>query len=338
MYLHKSKRSPYYQIIYFQGGKRTSLSTKETKKSEALKFLIEFKDRVKHKKSKQPITLDLFYSNYKETVSLTLSSSYLRNIQLAFDMLRARCGNPLLEDISLRMVEDFIFYTYKRTKTGAFLYYRNLKAAFNKAIGWGYLAENPFVQLKFPKLAKTYPVFINESELEKILGKVESDLLKDVYLTLFHTGIRAGELINLKWDQVNLADKTLMIRNTEQFTTKGKKDRIIPINDKLLRVLHSRVPKIMKLDQEQFVFTRIPGIRLTVDHLSKKFKQAVRLAGMNDKIHLHTLRHSFASNLAQRGVSLYVIKELLGHEDLKTTQIYSHLQHQNLVDAVDLLN
>ena len=70
----------------------------------------------------------------------------------------------------------------------------------------------------------------------------------------------------------------------------------------------------------------------------RKFKLAVRKANLSDKIHFHTLRHSFASNLVQNGVELYVVKELLGHEDVRTTQIYSHLQSDNLFKAIKLLN
>ncbi len=79
------------------------------------------------------------------------------------------------------------------------------------------------------------------------------------------------------------------------------------------------------------------GIKLNEDFVSKQFKLAVRETGLDDNIHFHTLRQSFASRLAQKGVSLFVIKELLGHEDIKTTQIYSHLQTQNLEEAVKLL-
>ncbi len=78
-------------------------------------------------------------------------------------------------------------------------------------------------------------------------------------------------------------------------------------------------------------------IKLNEDYVSKNFKRAVRATGLNNNIHFHTLRHSFASRLAQKGVSLFVIKELLGHEDIKTTQIYSHLQTKNLAEAVSLL-
>jgi integrase/recombinase XerD len=79
------------------------------------------------------------------------------------------------------------------------------------------------------------------------------------------------------------------------------------------------------------------SVKLNEDYISKTFKQAVRDAELDNSIHFHSLRHSFASSLVQKGVSLYVVKELLGHEDLATTQIYSHLQKENLTEAVNLL-
>ncbi len=81
----------------------------------------------------------------------------------------------------------------------------------------------------------------------------------------------------------------------------------------------------------------MPFVKLKGNYVSKKFKKVVRAVGLYDEIHFHSLRHSFASMLVQLGVSLYVIKELLGHEDLSTAQIYSHLQRQNLMDAFNLL-
>jgi integrase/recombinase XerD len=82
---------------------------------------------------------------------------------------------------------------------------------------------------------------------------------------------------------------------------------------------------------------RKSGIKLNGEFISKKFKEAVRTADLNSGYHFHTLRHSFASNLVQHGVNLYTIKELLGHENIKTTQIYSHLRSENLSKAVNLL-
>jgi len=85
------------------------------------------------------------------------------------------------------------------------------------------------------------------------------------------------------------------------------------------------------------VFLGPRRLKFNSDYVTKKFKDAVRLSIINQEVHFHTLRHSFASNLVQKGVSLYVVKELLGHEDIKTTQIYAHLRRENLFEAVNLL-
>ena len=86
-----------------------------------------------------------------------------------------------------------------------------------------------------------------------------------------------------------------------------------------------------------YVFKNTKGFKLNESYVSKNFKRAVRNAGLDERIHFHTLRHSFASNLVQNGISLYIVKELLGHENITTTQIYSHLSKDNLFQAIHLL-
>ncbi|MGE5804960.1 MAG: site-specific integrase, partial [Ignavibacteria bacterium] len=110
---------------------------------------------------------------------------------------------------------------------------------------------------------------------------------------------------------------------SDEFLTKSKKERIVPMNEKVRTILINRFNSPFH-QPDNFVFYRIKGRKLDHQTISKQFKDAVRKAKLNDKIHFHSLRHSFASALAQRSVSLFIIKELLGHEDLATTQIYSH--------------
>jgi integrase/recombinase XerD len=94
---------------------------------------------------------------------------------------------------------------------------------------------------------------------------------------------------------------------------------------------------IGKYQLKNLVFCRYEGIKLNENFVSKQFKKSVRLAKLNERFHFHSLQHSFASTLVQRGISLYAVKELLGHEDIKTTQVYSHLHQQNLRDAINYL-
>jgi site-specific recombinase XerD len=142
----------------------------------------------------------------------------------------------------------------------------------------------------------------------------------------------------MQWNWVNFNNHSITVKCSNNFTTKSKKERLIPLTDNLIMLLHDRFSCIKDSSSGEYVFTRIRGIKLYHSFISKKFKKAVRLAGLDEKIHFHTLRHSFASLLVQRGVSLYVVKELLGHEDLTTTQIYSHLKKENLFEAISVLS
>ena len=140
----------------------------------------------------------------------------------------------------------------------------------------------------------------------------------------------------MKWSWIDFFQNQLTVKCSAGFITKSKKERIVPMSEKVRSVLINRFNLAVHQSNE-VVFYRIKGRKLHQETISKQFKQAVRKSNLNEKIHFHSLRHSFASLLVQKGVSLYIIKELLGHEDLATTQIYSHLQKQNLCDAVNLL-
>ncbi len=241
-----------------------------------------------------------------------------------------------LEMITSKDIDQFISSVYVNAKHAAALYHRSLKAGFNKAVIWNYIETNPFDKIKAPKVPKSFPVFISEAELIHILNKTKVQLFKDVFTTAFFSGLRLSELLNMKWNWIDFSQDVITVKNSDEFNTKNKRERIIPIHPKVRAILKSRFP-IGKRQQNDFVFNRLEGIKLNENYISKRFKKAVRSANLNDEIHFHSLRHSFASVLVQRGVNLYVIKELLGHEDIKTTQIYSHLQQHNLSIAVQLL-
>ena len=162
-------------------------------------------------------------------------------------------------------------------------------------------------------------------------------MLKDLFTTAFYSGMRLGEIVNLVWECVDFKRKVIIVKNINGFTTKNKKERIIPMNSTLETLMMDRFNKVKNVYDNDYIFYRSKGIKLNEDYASKQFKKAVRDSGLNYNIHFHTLRHSFASRLIQKGASVFVVKELLGHEDIKTTQIYSHLQTQDLMDAVKLL-
>jgi site-specific recombinase XerD len=102
-------------------------------------------------------------------------------------------------------------------------------------------------------------------------------------------------------------------------------------------MLRKRQPKVFSLEMKNYVFPKHPGLRYERDFVSKQFKKAVRVAGLNEGLHFHSLRHSTASNMVRRGVPIAVVKEVLGHLDIKTTMGYSHVRQEDLVNAVKML-
>ena len=337
MYLTKNPKSPFYQLVYFVHGKRTTISTKTKNEKEAIRFLKSF-EKPDHDRELiiKPITLSKFQDEYVDYIQQTKSKSYVRSVKLSFKMLIEFTGDIYLSRLDLRTLDKFITSTFQRTQRGSSLYYRTLKAAFSKAVLWNYLIDNPLKQIKSPKVSKSFPVFISENELRIILEKTQKAYLKDLFTTAFYTGMRLGELLNMKWSWIDFTQNYITVQCSESFQTKSKKDRIVPMSEKVRSLLTSRFKSNLH-SPEEFVFYHFKGRKLHQETISKQFKDVVRKLNLDDKIHFHTLRHSFASMLVQRGVSLYVVKELLGHEDLSTTQIYSHLQSQNLKDAVNLL-
>ena len=339
MYLVKNNKSPYYQVVFFTNGKRTTISTKTGNFREANRFMNNLKiEPIKELPTKtQSIIISGFRDEYLSYLESTKSKNYIHTVQYSFKMLIESIGEIPLNRLDLRSIDKFITVTFLRTPSSASLYYRTLKAAFSKAVLWNYIPENPLKKIKSPKVAKVFPAFISETELRSILEKTKEEYLRDLFYAGFYTGMRQGELVNMKWSWVDLNENQITVHCTDSFTTKSKKERIIPICQNLWKIFVNRLPKIFSIANDDYVFTRVAGIKLNEDFVSKKFKKSVRAAKLDERIHFHSLRHSFASLLVQRGVSLYVVKELLGHEDLATTQIYSHLQQQNLRDAVNLL-
>lgn len=345
--------------------------------------------------TKNVITLRVFVEEYLDLIRKTRTENYYKSVKLVLKHLSDYFGiQRPIGSISFKDVELFITELQKKAPNGYRVYYRTLKAAFNKALDWKYISENHFLKIKLPKKKQLNPDFISEAELQLILNKIDNDVVYDAVVFGFYTGMRLNEIMNLKWKNVDL-DKGLIVIGDAEFTTKGKNQRYVPICDEVKKVLDrykkldvrgekekssssSKVCKVEKIDSgiskqenilsdasrndmvedfgiskseniltdiswndmdgDGYVFCKSTGFPYTGDYVSKKFKRACTEAGIRNSIHFHSLRHSFASNLVQRGVPLYVIKELLGHSSISVTEIYSHLTLDSLRDAVALLD
>jgi site-specific recombinase XerD len=339
MYISKRKNG-FYFVEYIDPitNKIRRKTTKVKRKQEAILFLKEFEKELDLSKKNPQKMLSEFAAEYSDFVRNTFSKKYLSSVQLSFRKMIENVGNIRMTDITIKDTQRFLTETHQRTKRGAELYHRTLKAAFNRAIEWDYITSNPFLKIRLPRSYRSHPIFINKNELDIILTNTQENLLTNIFLTAFYTGMRLGEIVNMKWNWIDLDRGIITVLHDQNFANKGKKDRIIPMVNAVKDIFLNHSRDSTKLISIGYVFTRIPGIKFNEDYISRKFKIAVRKSNLSDKVHFHTLRHSFASYLVQQGVDLYVVKELLGHEDVRTTQIYSHLQSENLFNAIKLLD
>ena len=334
MFLSKNG-SVYYLFFKDENGVRHKVSTRSHKKVDALQFLREFKREEYERKAKlKSALLSGFMKEYEPYSSSVYTPKTFSTYQLAFrEFLRVE-GDRRLDTIGNREIEHFL--SVKKVEASEWTarkYYIALASAFEKAVQWNFLASNPFRKVAKPKVKEILPAFFTESDFRLFLSANKDKDFAELCITALLTGIRLGELLSLRWVDLDFAAKIILIQNSEAFTTKSRRSRVLPMSDELLGMLLERKNNVRS--GSEFVFSDRHGQKFLAGTIQSKFKKTVRRAGLNDKLHFHSLRHSFASALVMSGVSLYAVQKLLGHSTSKTTEIYSHLLPQQLHSEVN---
>ncbi|MBI5787811.1 MAG: site-specific integrase [Candidatus Schekmanbacteria bacterium] len=200
-----------------------------------------------------------------------------------------------------------------------------IKAAFAKAVEWGYLVKNPLKAVKKFKEPKSLPRFFSLPEIERILRTAEKapQFRAAIYLLLM-TGMRRDEFLHLEWTDIDLKRNVINIQPKTDWTPKDYEARIIPFGVPVKELL-------LSLNREG---KQIVGCHPT--SLSRSFKRILKKIGI-ENAHLHTLRHTYASHLVMSGVDLPTVQKLLGHSEIKTTMRYAHLAPDHLQEAAKKL-
>ena len=203
----------------------------------------------------------------------------------------------------------------------------SLRSFFKFLTREGHVKSNPSTLLMTPKLDKKLPNFLTEDEMTKFL---EAPKLDDeagrrdraILETLYSTGIRVSELVGLNTDRVDF------IANIIKVFGKGKKERLVPIGDRALRTIRQYLDK--RKHNVSALFLNKNGTRLSTRGVCNITDKYIRMAGVRNSVSPHVLRHSFATHLLNRGADLRAVQELLGHVNLSTTQIYTHMTTEKL--------
>lgn len=334
MFLSKRKCNGYY-YLYYQNeiGKIQRITCKTKKKREAIKFLREFdieKNSLIHSKRKMSDLRDE-YIEYSKSVH---SPKTHKDIKFAFSEFIRIIGDLQLVKVDIKSIEKFLSIRKEQSSIwAACRHYTILASALERAKAWNYIQDNPFRQVKKPKPPEILPAYFSKEDIGTLLNSIDNPDIKELTLFGLFSGMRLGEILQLKWIDVDLDRKVIFVKNSDTFRTKSGKIRVIPMNEELYRMLSLKRQSGHHAD---FVFHK-NGKPYRDEYVSKTFKKHVRRSGINDRLHFHSLRHTFATWLVQQGTSLYEIQKLLGHQDIKTSMIYSHLQPETLHNTVNKL-
>ncbi len=197
----------------------------------------------------------------------------------------------------------------------------------------GYLKANPIAAVSTPKLDKYLPVFLDVNKILRLLGSPAADSeegLRDraILETLYSTGIRVSELVGLDYGSVDFISGVVKVRG------KGRKERMVPIGDSAISAIRQYLDARIKKDEDAVFLNRF-GSRLTDRGIRRLLDKYIKKCSIDQKVSPHSLRHSFATHLLDRGADLRSVQELLGHVNLSTTQIYTHVTADRLKSVYD---
>ena len=177
------------------------------------------------------------------------------------------------------------------------------------------------VNMKTPKTARSLPTVLTRDEVKKMLESVKNQKHKLIISLLYSSGLRLSELINLKVGDLEFGEKIGWVRSG-----KGNKDRMFLLSEKMIPDLKNH---LRGMKNDDYIFQGWEG-RISARAVQKVISVVAKKAGIEKNVHVHTLRHSFATHLLESGEDIRKIQELLGHTNLNTTQLYTHLTTEQL--------
>jgi integrase/recombinase XerC len=277
----------------------------------------------------------LQHLTFERGLSTLTCQSYARDIKL----LQSLAENIDLAFVQNTQIRRFISTLHSRGLSGKSIA-RALSAwrgFYNYLIYHHGFTQNPVMGLRAPKSAKTLPQALSVDQVVKFVDIQDDDLLAQrdhAILELFYSsGLRLAELVNLDTDMLDFAEGTVTV------TGKGNKTRIVPMGSHAISAIQSwlqhRALIAIADKNPKALFITQQGRRITPRAVQYRIKEWAVKQGVNINMHPHLLRHSFATHVLQSSQDLRAVQEMLGHANISTTQIYTHLDFQHLATMYD---
>jgi integrase/recombinase XerC len=282
------------------------------------------------------------YLRYERNMSPETIRAYEKDLHQFIRFFAKGDGAPAQPaDISSLQVREYLAALREKNyqKTTVVRKLATIRSFYKFLLKKGYTSTNPLLEIQTPKVDKRLPHFLAVEEVEKLLNAPQGTTFqsirdRSILEVLYSTGLRVSELTSLNVSDIDLTGEIIKARG------KGRRERIMPIGKPALECVRkyievrAAVPRINESDPDALFLNRF-GDRLSSRSIRKILDKYIRITGLNEKTSPHTLRHSFATHLLNRGANLRMVQELLGHKHLSTTQIYTHVSTAAMKTAFD---
>jgi integrase/recombinase XerD len=268
-------------------------------------------------------------------LSLNTVKSYKSDLSLFISYLESRGVDP--QSVQSGHVIDYLSFCSRTGLSSRTVsrYMSSIRALFRFLINEGITEKDPTVGLSRPKPVKNPPEYLTIEEVEILLDMPDEKTVlglrdKTIMELLYSCGLRISEVVQLQVNSVNFDEGLILVQG------KGKKERIVPFGKRAERLLYGYLDTargtLQKMKRSASLFLNFRGETLSRKGLWRMINGYAKRSGITKHIKPHILRHSFATHLIQNGADLRIVQELLGHSDISTTQIYTHLDRGTLID------
>ena len=280
------------------------------------------------------------YLKLERSVSANTSAAYLRDVALLESFLESELGGKSLNQVDFSDLKEFIAWIHGRgmSASSQARILSGIKTFFHFLVLEGLLSDNPTTLIESPKLSRKLPDTLSIHEINSLidaldLSKPEGMRNKAILEMLYGCGLRVSEVVDLKISNLFLDIELVKILG------KGNKERLVPIGSEAAKFLQIWLQEVrihlkIKPGQEDWVFLNNRGSSLSRVMVFLIIKGLATKIGLKKTISPHTFRHSFATHLLEGGADLRAVQEMLGHESITTTEIYTHLDRDYLKSTI----
>ncbi len=281
------------------------------------------------------------YLQLERSLSENSIEAYLHDVEMLVQFLEIKGLNYSPTSITKKQVEEFIQYVSElgMSATSQARILSGLKAFFKYMLIEDMIKVSPTELIEAPKIGRKLPDTLSFEEINQIIDAIdlstnEGERNKAMLETLYSCGLRVSELVNLRLSKLMLEEGFVIVIG------KGDKERIVPIGSVAIKHINIYIKSVrnhmsvIKKDSEDILFLNRRGGQLTRVMVFTIIKQLVEKVGIHKNVSPHTFRHSFATHLVEGGADLRAVQEMLGHESITTTEIYTHLDRDYLRQAI----